>query len=277
MKISSLYDNGSEIIIEDRQILSLPFLGVADGASETYWPGKPQKKYGGLSGGQRVVNIFGEAVFRARKSDNPLRLMKKTNDAIRKFTRLEALDIHDSSNTPIACFALLKINGRDAEIIQAGDTMAIWETVGGKFGYTPNQVYTHDMEMLSQIKRLAQKYDGDRKKIWAEFGPAILEPGRRLRVNRSAPGGYGVLNGQRHAPKFWFKTRVKNFKNILLATDGFFIYENTTSKAYLSKVLKMARAGGLKLALNAARGYEVKVRDRRHTDYEEAAAIFITA
>lgn len=276
MNISFLYNSGSEIESEDRGIVAQPFVGVADGVSETFYPGHPMRRTDGISGGEYIAKIFGERIFQAKHTMNPMDVIEEVNEKVALFQKKHRSDKNDEADMPGICFSLAKVKeSGNVEIAQAGDCLAVWQLKSGTIGMTPNQVYRHDMEMGSAIAKYMKKYNGDRGKMWADFGPNILSPARRKRVNKKIPDGYGLLNGQENLLGCVFQKKLKNVSLLLLFTDGALIYENTGKKLYARGIVSLYKRGGLERIIQKTRIYEKKKQKTSHIVHAEATAIAI--
>lgn len=275
MRIEMLYDAGTAAFSEDRIILSLPFVGVADGVSGLYLPEESPTLFNGRTGGQMAADYLAKAITSAPLGSTTEEIFNLANT----FIHQEQAPYGFYGRGEIECLAgttlaLAKIDTEEIEILQCGDCMALWVTSNGKVEMTPNQVFSHEMEMRTRIVELMRKHGNDRNKMWQEFTP-ILATMRRQRVNR--PGGYGLLNGQREAQEMWQRLvlRRQDIALLLLFTDGLVYPEESGDEDLGQRILVLYRGGGLDAILAETRRREERERDTSHIDHAEASGVAI--
>lgn len=273
MKIESLYDQGTAEIQEDRIIIHPPFFGVADGVSGIYLPEEGPKKFNGMSGGEMAAVELLRCVASATKKDE----LKDVIERARVKIAHQQADEKDPAYMPGTVFALTRVGNEVIEILQCGDCFVLWETISG-VGVTENQTFRHDAEALEIIAELMQKHCGNREKMWQEFLPILAEM-RRRDINK--PGGYGLLNDQPEATKFFvnFSLPRKEIKTLLLFSDGLVPYPETepgNEQVLGDKILQDFHNGGLDAILEKTRKWEESQKKTSHIDHAEASALAIT-
>lgn len=275
MRIETIYDQGTTMIPEDRTILNLPFVGIADGVSGLYTPLEGPRFFANRTGGQTVVDSLAQAFISASQKDTVIEVLGRANMIIRQIQ--EHLGFYASGEIEHLAgttFAVAKIGKDEIEILQCGDCMALWVSNNGKIKMTKNQVFSHEMQVRARITELMRKYDGNRFKTWQELAP-IIAAMRRQRVNRS--GGYGFLNGQFETEEMWqrFILKRQNTTLLLLFTDGLVHPEETENEDLGQKILMPYQDGGLRAILAKTRKREERERSISHIDHAEASGVAI--
>jgi len=275
MRIETLYDQGTAVPSEDRLILKLPFVGVADGVSGLYVPSEGPLGFNGLTGGQMAAETLLKTVVSASVQESLEEIILRANSTIRRAQEPYGFyDRGEIERIAGATIAVVKIGTERIEIVQCGDCMALWVFHDGRTEITYNQVIRHEMEMRAKIAELMEKHSGDRSKMWEEFGP-FLAAIRRQRVNQ--PGGYGLLNGQHEAEETWqrFVLQRQDIALLLIFTDGLIYPEEAGSEDLDQRILGLYRDGGLGAILAETRRKEKGKKDTSHIDYAEASGIAI--
>lgn len=174
---------------------------------------------------------------------------------------------------PSATFAIASVDDQKIEIVQGGDTLAVWQMKDGTIGGTPNLIFDYEERQTFMIAELMIKHKGNRQKMWEEFRPHLIEDRRK---NINAIKGFSIINGQP-----WFKDFLQEFtipietiKLLIIFSDGLVPFEWTRNPIVMSKrIIDLYQKGGLDLILETTRKIAEKNKDSSHEDYPEATAI----
>lgn len=240
-RVETIYDQGNTKYPEDGLVVMRRhgLFGVVDGYSAPY-AGKP-RLFDGISGGQMVAETIVDQ-FHQRYFPDYFSLMHNlcgANDKISWIWNLRNIPIEPTHLLAGASFVFVQITKDKVSVVQAGDCLAVWQYSPDQnvvIGGTPNLAYQPVSENLKALGRLMEKYTGDKMKAWAEFLP-MLEAQRDRDINQ--PGGYGVLNGQFDAHKYWQETELPaaGLQSLMLFSDGFVPYGLTQNTYSLAKFL----------------------------------------
>lgn len=277
MKVKILYDQGSARIPEDGIVFQPPrFFGALDGVSGIYLPHEGPRLFGGRTGGQLASHAiscaFGEALAEESLED----ILLKANATIRKLSETNGLSLQESELLPSAVFAVASINQESINILQGGDSLAVWQKRDGTIGGTPNRTFAFEEGLLKTIAVLMEKHKRDRQKMWEEFRPILAE--KRRSNDNTTQGGFALLNGQPEVENFWqkFILRRKEITLLILFSDGLVPFEWTEEEVSLGeKMIGLYRKGGLNSILAATRTAAEQKKSSGHEDYPEATAIAI--
>lgn len=256
---------------EDGLIVQHPFWGVADGASEVYYPGKPQMNFSSshlptITGGQMAVNCL-KNVFADNPTEKLGNLISFANLRIRGRCRKYGLNVEDAGSLPGASFIIARIpyKAGGIKLIQSGDSLAVWRCRDGSIGFTDNLVYDCEMERLAMIDQLSAKHQGNQGEMWKEFGP-WLEKNRRRVVNKRYP----ILNGMKIALKLLTEYNIENPQFLIIFTDGVVNYSITNKMNLVAEhILGLYSQGGLDAVFKEAK--EIEQNDKpKHILGDEA-------
>lgn len=277
LRVESIYDAGSASILEDRLVINPPFYGVLDGVSGLYYPNKGPNLFGGFSGGQKVAQLISDTIILASPKDTLARVILAANASVRKFIDDEGIDIKRGDLLPGAEFAFAKINEKKIEIIQGGDSFAVWRAKKGRVFSTPNQNYFHEISLIESLSNILKRYEGDRTKAWKEYLP-IASSIRIEQLNQKGDMGYVALNGQKGIDKLWNRYVIsKSEVNLLLLfTDGLVKLKETKNERKMGKdIIDLYNKGGWSAVLNKIRKLENQQGIIRHIDHAEATGVAI--
>ena len=242
--------------------------GVADGVSGL-WFGQPPL-FGGKTGGQIASSALVAACAAERSAEAAI---PKANRRLRTNARKTGLNLLWSETLPAAAFTLADI--KDQTLWQAGDCMAVWETVRGSVSFTPNPMLAYERWVLGLRDELVAK-DGDRKRAMQKFFGETLVQTRRQCVNTSDALGYAVLNGQ---PQFLEHVRryllpsIENLRRILLFTDGLVTVEDTARPDFGEWILDLYDHGGFEAILARTREEKSLVAAKSHELHAETTLV----
>ncbi len=276
-EFKTLYDPGTAKVREDKFVAAPPFFAVFDGASGLYHPDTGPQKFDGVAGGQKAVELAVEAVKNAPSSDSIEDVALRINEALRKFIKANALDPAHPENLPGMEFAAAKVSDAGIDIIQGGDTFAVWVKKDGRSGATPNQNYSYEKALIELLQPLIEKHKGDGKAYWQEYLPLIAKA-RRERANKGGAKDYVVLNGDPAVEKVWNKIAFApgDLQKLFLFTDGFVDFPETRDEKTMAALIAETYAqGGFSKLLSRIREIETHELKKRHIDHAEATAIAI--
>ncbi|MBI2098815.1 protein phosphatase 2C family protein [Candidatus Uhrbacteria bacterium] len=278
---------------------------MLDGVSELHNREHPQIKFrnGELTGGEVVSRIVEEFFIQQSAKENAPDL--DLRDSILKANKLVADEVRnydlllDKPETlPGASFAIAKIGEEEAEIIQAGDCLALWVTKDGNIEITRDQARQQQIDADTNAQRIQrriakEKYNLEleeanpfemneiREEMWLEYFPILKEMRRRRVNNPSTPHGYGFLNGQEALKKMWFYEVLErdSLETLLLFTDGLTPREVLKDKSDIEvarTVYASHKRGGLKGLLEDTRASEKRIGGGNWADAAEATAVAVT-
>ncbi len=276
MKIQILYDQGTVSIPEDGIIFQPPtFVGVVDGISGLYIPSEGSMMFGGRSGGQLATHILCLSFAQASPEESLEDVLQSATRFLAESIKERGLNLAHSELLPSASFSIAKITEKEITILQATDSLAIWQTSDGEIGATANRFFKVESQNIRDITELMQKHGGNREKTWLEFRP-ILAKRRRQWVNK--PGGYALFNGQPEARDYWQKFVLPRGEVVLLLlfTDGLVPFVETLDMEFLGmRIVRYYHKEGLPAILRRTRHIEAKRKEVSHIDHAEATAIAI--
>lgn len=273
-RVQCLYVPGSGKFIEDGHICSPPhYYGVFDGISGVYLPHEGPKSIHGQTGGQFAVHTLCHVFMGAPISYSPYEILTNANAYLAQEAQVSGLNLTETEFLPSAAFVVAKVSDDQAEIIQGGDCLAVWETENGFRGATVNKAYSYEKNLLEIIARLMKKHGGDRKKMWCEFAP-ILWQQRRQHIN--VENSFALFNGQFNFTKCWQVYKIKKLKTLILFSDGLVPFEWTETPELLALgVFPLFKNGGLARILDFSRRAALSNKAETHEDFPEATAIAI--
>ncbi len=271
-----LYCQGTALVPEDGMVFQPPYyFGAIDGVSGVYLPHEGPKLIMGRTGGQLasyvISKTFGEVELGTSLED----ILRKANSTLHLISVNNGLSLQESEYLPSAAFVVASIDNQKINILQGGDSLAVWEMKDGTIGGTPNRTYFYEEYLLSTITQLMEKHQ-NRRIMWEEFGPILIEK-RRAHINTSQ-GGFALLNGQPEFEQFWqkftFKREMVNL--LILFSDGLVPFELTRDENIMARtVLDLYHKGGLFQVLKTTREVAKQKISSSHEDYAEATAVAI--
>lgn len=277
MNVSFLHNQGSAGISEDGIVYQPPHLfGVLDGTSGVYLPQEGPRLFDGESGGQFVSHTISSSLGFSSTEELLEDILRRANSVVGQLSKENGLHLHESEFLPATTFVVAKVTQESVNIIQGGDSLAVWEKKDGTVGGTPNRAFSYEKELLEIITGLMEKHQQDRREMWKEFRPILMKK-RRAGIN-TVKGGFAVLNGQPEFENFWqkFTLRKEELASLILFTDGFVPFEWTlANKPLAGNVMSFFRAGGLNAVLENTYNISEMIKDSSHEDRPEATAIAI--
>ena len=278
MKVNVLYDQGSAQIIEDGIIFQPPYcFGVTDGISGVYLPDEGPELFHGMTGGQFASHVISYIFGCTRLARRSLEgILQRANNLIREKIKVHNLSLDESGLLPSAAFVVVSLTRKNINILQAGDSLAVWQMEDGSLGATSNKTYSYEKELLRIIAELMKKHKENRRKMWEEFRPILIKK-RRANVN-TKQGGFALLNGQPEFERFWQKFILprEKVKILILFSDGLIPFEWTQQEFGMAgEIIRLYKRGGLYSILKASRQIAGQKRSSSHEDYPEATAIAV--
>lgn len=271
LEIIGRYDRGTAEIGEDSAAMRLPFIALADGTSGVYLPTDGPKMYGNRSGGQIASQSLIDTINEASPHDTIEDVLAIAIAKCRQHFGNEPPEVVGG-----ATGVVLKLDESNLKIAQWGDAYIIIERADGSIFISEDQVRPHDIEMRNKIRELMDKHNGDRSKMWEEFRPYLLQM-RAKRVNSEDDKSYGMLN---HQDEFLKKVRMNSFsafRQILVATDGLFPFDELeNSESFAKNLIERLNSGTtLRELLEARKNVSLKESSRSHITVPEATGILI--
>lgn len=288
MKTTILYDQGSAKFPEDGIIFTPPYygggadetnlfyFGVTDGVSGIYLPQEGPRFFHGRTGGQCASSAITRAFGSALPGEYLEDILLEANNMIRRLSKANGLSLEESEFLPSATFVVVSVIQKSINILQGGDSLAVWLNKDGTIGGTPNQAFVYEEDLLNIVSALMKKHGKDRQKMWEEFRPVLVNK-RRANTN-NAQGNFALINGQSEVEKFWqkFILRREDVALLILFSDGFVPFEWTRDEKYLAeKVVSLYQVGGLYAILKETRVVAEQKKYSSHEDCAEATAIAI--
>ena len=211
MRIDVLSDSGTAKRPEDNFAANFPFFMVVDGFSAPYGPKNPLTSPTGGEIAKIAKQTFDLYSSKEYPSYSLWEVISFANDQIAKIQKRNDKSLNRADKLAGASFAAIKMNTQTIDVVQAGDSFALWVTKEEKVFMTKNQVFNHDTKMHERISSLMQKIAKEknicldeataeernevRKEMWNRFYP-YLSKKRLENINKKGADGYGCLNGQ---------------------------------------------------------------------------------
>ena len=270
------YGQGTATRKEDAAAARKPLFAAFDGVSNVNSPDTGPRLIDGRSLGQIIGDIAKEVFERPwqQGSDSLEGRLLTANQEIRDKLCAAGLDLSRPDTTGGATFATAAVGRNEVDILQGGDSFAIWEMENGITGAVTNQLYQIDSMGGLIIAYLMRHFKGDRTEMWKVYGPQFMAP--RIREFANKPGGYALLNGDPAIKKHWqFRSlRRVQLKTLLLFTDGLIPKEQTASPAVLIPwVLSRFKEGGIEKIKADAWDLEEAEKATTHEDHPEYTAL----
>lgn len=216
MKVDTILDQGSGTINEDNLFVNQGMFGVFDGATSL-----DACTYSGSLTGGFLASRTARDVF-SQNGCSLSNLAKSANLAIASAMESHGVDLRRRESLWSTSAAVAKINDRQLEWIQTGDSFILLIYDGGSF-LAPVTRPDHDFETLSLWKSMALTHPAGIREALKNQIQTI-----RRQMNRS----YGVLNGETEAEAFIRTGResLDGVTDILVFTDGLSIPSSQPSR-----------------------------------------------
>lgn len=267
MKATYILNKGSGYINEDNYIIKDNVFGVFDGATSL----DKYKDRSGKTGGFLASRIAKQTFSKHKKSLKEIAV--DANLSIKNEMILRGIDINKKINLWSTSVAAVKINKKDFEWVQIGDSLILVIYNDNSFKLLVNN-YDHDKKILLIWKKLADKKANN---IRAIINNNIIKLRKTMNIK------YGIMNGENCMNRFLNKGRKKltGVKHIIIFTDGLFIPKKDPKKKDDFKTfVKLFLEGGLGKIKNYVREIEKKDPNcwiyPRYKQHDDMAAIAIS-
>ncbi|MBB6633364.1 protein phosphatase 2C domain-containing protein [Cohnella thailandensis] len=207
-------------LLNEDAIISRPqanLYGVLDGVSSLVPYLNSKKETGGFIAANLVKNYFESVAELGSLADR----LVEANDLLREQMILENIDLRKKDELWGAAAAIVRVQDDGVEFIQTGDCMILAV-------YDDDEVRPLTRRQVSHLEApaFAKWQEGITKglKSRKELHETIIETIKKNRYQSNTDGGYGVLNGEESAVRFfeYGKINLTCLKHILLLTDGMF-------------------------------------------------------
>jgi len=252
--------------------------GVADGASEAYSSSNPPIKYGGLTSGQMVTNIFCQGGMDENAASSIEKFLLEVNHNI--LIEHENMGLNPGSDdVGGASFVVCKINGEGITLVFGGDCFTLLKNKEGLslftgFDEAAFRVEDENDKAYAKCLQLAEgKKDLAWDIYWAEYKVKRLRTSNRNIGN----GGFATLNGDPTLKDCWKieKIRVSSSPQfVLLGSDGLLPSQAMNPKyrkEMTAKLGELYSSGGLPAVLK----WRDETEESLHhiTGWPEASAV----
>ncbi|MBD0384923.1 protein phosphatase 2C domain-containing protein [Paenibacillus sedimenti] len=218
--------------------------GALDGVSSLVPYLNSKKETGGFIAANLVKNYFESVTNPGSLKDH----MIEVNDLLREQMVLANIDLEKKEELWGAALAIVRIQDDGVEFIQTGDCMILAV-------YANEEVRPLTWRQVSHLEApaFAKWQEGITKglKSHKELHETVIDTIRKNRYRANTDGGYGVLNGEKDAVRFfeYGKINLTYLKHIILLTDGMFLPTNIVPEqsSYWSFVAQRILNKGIKL------------------------------
>ncbi|WP_156390289.1 protein phosphatase 2C domain-containing protein [Paenibacillus sp. Root444D2] len=218
--------------------------GALDGVSSLVPYLNSKKETGGFIAANLVKNYFESVTDPGSLKDH----MIEVNDLLREQMVLANIDLEKKEELWGAALAIVRIQDDGVEFIQTGDCMILAV-------YANEEVRPLTWRQVSHLEApaFAKWQEGITKglKSQKELHETVIDTIRKNRYRANTDGGYGVLNGEKDAVRFfeYGKINLTYLKHIILLTDGMFLPTNIVPEqsSYWSFVAQRILNKGIKL------------------------------
>ncbi|MFB9324548.1 protein phosphatase 2C domain-containing protein [Paenibacillus aurantiacus] len=214
-----LTQKGGGLLNEDAIIVNphANVYGVVDGVSSLV----PYQNANGETGGFIAANLI-KAHFESLAEDESLiDQLGKVNDQLREQMELSNIDPNKKEELWGAAAAIVRIHEDGVEYIQTGDCMILAV-------YENEEVRPLTWRQVSHLEApaIVKWQEGITKGLRSqkELHEVVIDTLRQNRYQSNMDGGYGVLNGEERATRFFEYGRINRtcLKQIILLTDGLY-------------------------------------------------------
>ena len=218
--------------------------GALDGVSSLVPYLNSKKETGGFIAANLVKNYFESVTDPGSLKDH----MIEVNDLLREQMVLANIDLEKKEELWGAALAIIRIQDDGVEFIQTGDCMILAV-------YDNEEVRPLTWRQVSHLEApaFAKWQEGITKglKSQKELHETVIDSIRKNRYRANTDGGYGVLNGEKDAVRFfeYGKINLTYLKHIILLTDGMFLPTNIVPEqsSYWSFVAQRILNKGIQL------------------------------
>jgi hypothetical protein len=218
--------------------------GALDGVSSLVPYLNSKKETGGFIAANLVKNYFESVTDLGSLKDH----MIEVNDLLREQMVLANIDLEKKEELWGAALAIVRIQDDGVEFIQTGDCMILAV-------YANEEVRPLTWRQVSHLEApaFAKWQEGITKglKSQKELHETVIDTIRKNRYRANTDDGYGVLNGEKDAVRFfeYGKINLTYLKHIILLTDGMFLPTSIVPEqsSYWSFVAQIILNKGIKL------------------------------
>lgn len=209
-EISTVYEQGSSAMNEDRLLLGDEVYGVFDGATSL---DDKDQRYTGLTGGAMAAQIAHDTFLHGEES-----LFETAIEANRKIAIAAVscgLDMKRRESLWSTSMAVVRLAGDHLEYCQTGDSLIMLLHNDGT-----HSLVIPEVDIDGETMKMWQQVDTESSRsIYNVLSKQLRKV--RLQMNRK----YGVLNGEAEALSFlrYGSLRLDSVTDVLLFTDGLFL------------------------------------------------------
>lgn len=192
--------------------------GVLDGVSSLVPYLNSKKETGGFIAANLIRDYFESIADLGSLKDH----MVEVNDLLREQMVLANIDLEKKEELWGAALSIVRVQDDGVEFIQTGDCMILAV-------YENEEVRPLTRRQVSHLEAPAfdKWQEGITKglKSQKEIHETVIDTIRKNRYQSNTDGGYGVLNGEKNAFRFfeYGKINLTCLKHIILLTDGMFL------------------------------------------------------
>ncbi|MCM3628475.1 protein phosphatase 2C domain-containing protein [Paenibacillus glycanilyticus] len=246
MTYDAISRKGIGLLNEDA-VITLPkanVYGVLDGVSSLVPYLNSNNETGGFIASNLIKEYF-QSITEIGSLKDHLILV---NDLLREQMELANIDLEKKEELWGSALAIVHIQDNGVEFIQTGDCMILAV-------YDNEEVRPLTWQQVSHLEAPAfsKWQEGINKglKSRKELHETVIDIIRKNRYQSNTDGGYGVLNGEKNAVRFfeYGKINLTGIKHIILMTDGLFLPMNIVPEqsSYWSFVAHRMLDRGIKL------------------------------
>ncbi|CAM3520342.1 protein phosphatase 2C domain-containing protein [Paenibacillus lupini] len=192
--------------------------GALDGVSSLVPYVNAKKETGGFIAANLTKNYFESLTEPGSLKDH----LAEANDLLREQMRLANIDLDKKEELWGTAVAIIRILDDGVEFIQTGDCMILAV-------YDNKEVRPLTWKQVSHLEApvFAKWQDGIDKGLnnQKDLHETVIDRIKKNRYQSNMDGGYGVLNGEKAAVRFfeYGKINLTCLKHIILLTDGMFL------------------------------------------------------
>lgn len=214
-----LTQKGVGVLNEDALITNVEanLFGVVDGVSSLVPYQNANQDTGGYIAANLIKNHFESLTVAGNLFDE----LSKVNDQLREQMKLAKIDGNKKEELWGAAAAIVRIHDDGVEYIQTGDCMILAV-------YDHGEVRPLTWRQVSHLEApaLAKWQEGIARGLTSqrELHEVVIDTLRMNRYQSNRDGGYGVLNGEEQATRFFEYGRINRtgLRELILLTDGLF-------------------------------------------------------
>lgn len=216
---------------------------VGDGVAEYHSPSKPRRivRFCGdyVDSAQLVGRLVVKHILGSPAGLTLKELFQHANGAVGVALAEQNFPMDVAADLPGLDVSAVQIKGNDIELVQCGDSLAMWQNVDDTCSGTRNQVFDLEMDRRPLVWSLREQgISGGSLWDHPEW-ERLYRQHREMYKNRPGKFGNATINGQ---PGFndllyWVGLSRERVRRLLLITDGFVEYEETGNVPQLAEKL----------------------------------------